>query len=69
MGDRVQREQMQLYPGERLRQSFPRRFFNGLCGTCHGSITGRELDVAVDPDILTRASQTYAAELAPLDLR
>jgi hypothetical protein len=68
-GDRIQREQLQLYPGERLRQSFPRNLFNGLCGTCHGSITGRELDVAVDPDILTRASLTYAAETDPVDLR
>ena len=69
MGERIQREQMQLYPGERLRQSFPRRFFNGLCGTCHGSITGRELDVAVEPDVLTSATMTYAAEVEPVDLR
>jgi len=68
-GDRIQREQLQVYPGERLRQSFPRTLFNGLCGTCHGGISGRELDVAVDPDILTSASQTYAAETAPVDLR
>ncbi|MBO6936695.1 MAG: PD40 domain-containing protein [Deltaproteobacteria bacterium] len=69
MGDRVQREQMQVYPGERLRQSFPRRFFNGLCGTCHGSVSGRELDVAVEPDVLTSATETYANETDPVDLR
>lgn len=51
-----QREHMQFYPGERSRQSMPRVFFNGLCGGCHGSISGREVDVAVDVDVLTRAS-------------
>ena len=61
-GELVQREQMQFYPGERINQSFPRRLFNGLCGTCHGSVVGRELDVAVDVDILTAASQTIALD-------
>lgn len=68
-GQRIQREATQLYPGESLNQSFPRRFFNGLCGSCHGSITGRELDLAVLPDILTSASRTAAAETAPVDVR
>ena len=66
-GPMRQREQMQFYPGERLNQSFPRRFFNGLCGTCHGSVSGRELDAAVDPDIITQASRTTAANAAPDD--
>jgi hypothetical protein len=56
----AQREEMQFYPGERARQSFPREFFDGLCGGCHGSISGEELDLAVDPDILTRASDVAA---------
>ncbi len=68
-GERIQREQIQLYPGERLNQSFPRRFFNGLCGSCHGSISGRELDAAVLPDVLSSASRTLAAETDPVDLR
>jgi len=68
-GEIIQREQVQLYPGEQLRQSFPRRFFNGFCGTCHGSITGRELDVAVEPDILTSASMVTAIDSAPVDAR
>jgi hypothetical protein len=68
-GDRTQREQIQLYPGERLNQSMPRRFFNGLCGTCHGGISGRELDAAVIPDILTHASRTMASERLPHDFR
>jgi hypothetical protein len=55
-----QREEMQVYPGEVVRQSFRRQFFNGLCGGCHGSISGREDQVAVIPDILTQASQVSA---------
>jgi WD40-like Beta Propeller Repeat len=56
-----QREEIQFYPGERAMQSVPRRFFRGLCAGCHGSITGRELDVVVDVDALTSASKTLAA--------
>ncbi|HJL30916.1 MAG TPA: hypothetical protein RMI62_17680, partial [Polyangiaceae bacterium LLY-WYZ-15_(1-7)] len=68
-GEVRQREQLQFYPGEDNNQSFPRRFFNGLCGTCHGSITGRELDAAVNPDVLTSASWTQAHRADPVDLR
>lgn len=69
-GEMLQRETMQFYPGERIRQSMPRPFFNQLCGGCHGSISGREIDVAADIDVLTRASlgvQALATE--PVDLR
>lgn len=64
-GEMIQREQMQFYPGERVTQALPRRFFNGLCAGCHGSISGRELDVAVDIDVLTSASHTEARSAAP----
>ncbi|MBC7174590.1 MAG: hypothetical protein H5U40_19245 [Polyangiaceae bacterium] len=67
-GPMRQREQMQFYPGERSNQSLQRRFFNGLCGGCHGSITGRELDIAVDIDVLTGASRTSSYDDAPVDL-
>jgi hypothetical protein len=63
-----QREEMQFYPGEVARQAFRRRFFDNLCGGCHGSISGRELDVAVNPDILTQASDVMAKRAAPTDL-
>jgi hypothetical protein len=61
-----QREAMQIYPGERLRQSMPRELFDGLCGGCHGSISGRELDVVVDVDVLTSASRDRSAEVVDL---
>ncbi len=31
-------------------------FFDGLCGQCHNSISGQAVDVAVNPDMLTQAS-------------
>lgn len=63
------REQFQFYPGEVARQSFPRSLFNGMCGGCHGSLSGREMDVAVDPDVLTQASDVRAAREPAVDLR
>jgi hypothetical protein len=69
-GQMLQRETMQFYPGENSRQSMPRGFFNALCGGCHGSISGREVDVAADIDILTSASPNIdAIGTDPIDLR
>ncbi len=67
-GDQIQREENQFYPGERANQGFPRRLFNGMCAGCHGSITGYELDVAVDVDVLTNASETTARRRPPTQL-
>src|SRR5690606_884794 len=47
-GEMTQREELQFYPGERGSQGFKREHFDGMCGGCHGSVSGRELDVAVD---------------------
>ncbi|HVJ21372.1 MAG TPA: hypothetical protein VM686_38435, partial [Polyangiaceae bacterium] len=63
-----QREEMQFYPGEEAHQAFRRQFFNGICGGCHGSLSGLELDVAVNPDILTQASSVEAVQDGPRDL-
>ena len=68
-GRKIQREQTQLYPGEFLHQSFPRALFDGICGTCHGSLSGRELDNVVNIDVLTSASRVMAAGQDPVDLR
>ena len=61
-GPMRQRETTQFYPGERAKQSLPRDLFNGVCAGCHGSISGRELDVGIDVDVLTRASTTLASD-------
>lgn len=63
-----QREEMQFYPGEDSRQGFRQEQFVGLCGGCHGSVSGRELDIAIKPDILTSASQVTARDARPTDL-
>jgi len=58
--EHFQREEMQFYPGEYVHQGFPSTFFNGLCGGCHGAVSGRETDLSVQPDILTQASHVQA---------
>jgi WD40 repeat protein len=63
-----QREANQFYPGESARQSFPRALFDGVCGSCHGSVSGMENDVANNPDILTRASSVMARDREATDL-
>ncbi len=69
---RLQRESIVFAPGEITNQSFRRPFFDGLCAACHGAISGRPLDSAVRPDLLTEASTTasrgsspYNANVAP----
>jgi hypothetical protein len=67
-GRLVQREAEQYAPGERISRSVPRRFFNSLCAGCHGSISGRELDVGVSLDVLTGASIDLARQAEPIDM-
>jgi hypothetical protein len=67
-GEMVQREQMQFYPGVYSAQSFRRELFDGPCGVCHGSISNRELDIGVNPDVLTSASKTEAKNADAVDL-
>jgi hypothetical protein len=64
----MQREEMQFYPGEVARQGFRHELFNGLCGGCHGSVSGKENEIAVNPDILTQASSVMARDKPPVDL-
>lgn len=64
----MQREEMQFYPGEVVRQGFRQDLFNGMCGGCHGSISGKENEIAVNPDILTQASAVMAIGKPPEDL-
>ncbi len=49
-------EEHQFGPGEQTSLGISRDFFDGVCGGCHGSIEGAELDVVVNPDALTGAS-------------
>ena len=47
----------------------PRRLFNGVCGGCHGSISGLETDVAVTADALTGASVSLSRDREPKPLK
>jgi hypothetical protein len=53
-------EEDQLGAGEAISRGVPQPFFNSVCGGCHGSVSGRELDIAIDPDALTGASVSTA---------
>jgi hypothetical protein len=73
---RYQREEMGFAPGEVLNQAIggqpdngqTENFFNGLCADCHGPISGRPVDFAVKPDLLTQASMVFARNANPTDL-
>jgi hypothetical protein len=57
---RWQREEMGFSPGETVNEMLKQPFFDNVCGQCHGSISGQQIDVAVKPDILTQASLVAA---------
>jgi WD40 repeat protein len=49
-------EEHQVTSGEYISPGPPRAVFNNICGGCHGSLSGSELDVSVSADALTGAS-------------
>ncbi|HVJ92171.1 MAG TPA: hypothetical protein VM580_20365, partial [Labilithrix sp.] len=65
---RVQREAMSFSPGEYSHQSFRQELFGAVCGQCHGSISGRAVDTALQPDFVTQASNTLSRSAAPFDM-
>ena len=60
-------EEHQLGPGEHISRGVPQKFFNSVCGGCHGSVSGKELDIAIDPDALTGASVSRVARFHAID--
>ncbi|MFN0253255.1 MAG: TolB family protein [Kofleriaceae bacterium] len=60
-------EEHQLGPGETISMGVSESLFNAICGSCHGSVSGSELDVEVTPDALTNASRSASAGSAPLN--
>lgn len=65
---RFQRESMSFSPGEYVHQSFRADLFGAICGSCHGSISGRAVDSALQPDFVTQASKTISRFKAPFDM-
>jgi hypothetical protein len=58
-------EEHQVTDGEYITPGAPRGLFNNICGGCHGSISGAELDVSVTADTLTGASVSMSRDLVP----
>jgi hypothetical protein len=59
-------EEDQLGPGERISRGVPQAFFDSVCGGCHGSVSGIELDVAINQDALTQASISLSRDASPI---
>jgi hypothetical protein len=59
-------EEHQLGPGENISMGVSENLFDAVCGGCHGSISGSELDVQVTPDALTGASSSMSASRPPV---
>ncbi len=57
------REEHQLGPGEAISPGVPRNLFDGICAGCHGSLSGKEPDVAVTADALTGATRSLSRDL------
>jgi hypothetical protein len=55
-------EEDQLGPGEHISRGVPRTLFDSTCSGCHGSVTGIELDIAINPDALTGASTSLSSD-------
>jgi hypothetical protein len=62
-------EEHQVTAGEYITPGPPRALFNNICGGCHGSISGSELDIAVSADALTGASVSLSRNPAPKSLQ
>jgi hypothetical protein len=62
-------EEHQVTPGEYVTPGPPRAVFNAICGGCHGSLSGSELDIAVSADALTGASVSLSRGAAPKSLQ
>jgi hypothetical protein len=58
-------EEHQVTGGEYITPGPPRKLFNNICGGCHGSLGGSELDIAVTADALTGASVSASRNLFP----
>ena len=61
-------EEHQLGPGENISLGISQKLFDAVCGGCHGSVTGHELDIAVTADALTGASASASSGASPVSI-
>ncbi|HLU68236.1 MAG TPA: hypothetical protein VKZ63_18255 [Kofleriaceae bacterium] len=59
------REEHQLGPGEVITFGIVEPLFDAVCGGCHGTVSGREIEVFVTPDALTGASRSLSVDADP----
>lgn len=59
------REEHQIGPGEVVSMGIKEELFDTVCGGCHGSVSGREIDIGVSPDALTGASESLSSDNDP----
>jgi hypothetical protein len=52
-------------PGENISIGVSEGMFDFVCAGCHGSVSGREIDVSVRPDALTGASVSDSQGATP----
>jgi hypothetical protein len=62
-------EEHQVTAGEYITPGPPRALFDNICGGCHGSLSGSELDIAVSADALTGASVSQSRGADPQQLQ
>ena len=62
-------EEHQVTAGEYITPGPPRNVFNPICGGCHGSLSGSELDIAVSADALTGASVSMSRDMVAKTLQ
>jgi hypothetical protein len=61
-------EEHQVAPGEHISIGVSQALSDAVCGGCHGSVTGSELDVHVTPDALTGASLSASYNAPPTQI-
>ena len=74
----LMREEHQLGPGEGISMGVAETItatdgsqvalFDAVCGGCHGSVSGSELDIAVSADALTGASSSVSQTMTPVSV-
>lgn len=58
-------EEHQFGPGEVISLGVREQVFDQVCGGCHGSVSGREIEIGVSPDALTGASESMSRNATP----
>src|SRR5262249_5209507 len=61
-------EEHQFGPGEAISIGVAEKNFDHVCAGCHGSVSGKEIDIGVTAVVLTSASQSASQNAAPVSV-